>query len=122
MKGRTGSAGVETTHEVPAQRGHSEQVRSRQSFGSTHSRFQRRTSMGRPAIIIAGLAVAFLVGILFVGYGSKFYQNWRERHLLYRATALLQEGKVSKAADMAQEVTRRHPNSLAALSILADTA
>src|SRR5262245_40149691 len=122
MKGRTGSAGVETTQEVPAQLEHGEQVRSRQSFGVTHSTFQRRARTGRPAIMVAGLAIAFLAGVFFVGYGSKFYQDWRERRLLYRATALLQEGELSKAADMAQEVARLHPDSLPALSILADTA
>jgi predicted Zn-dependent protease len=57
-----------------------------------------------------------------VSYGSKLYENWRERRLLHQATIFLQEGNLSNAAQMAQEVARRHPDSLAALSILADTA
>ena len=73
-------------------------------------------------VTIAGLAIAFLVGVFFVSYGSKLYENWRERHLLEKATALLQEGKITEAAQMAQQLARRHPDSLAALSILADTA
>ena len=74
------------------------------------------------ALAMAGLAIAFLVGVFFVVYGSKLYENWRERRLLHQATTLLEEGKLSKAAQMAQELARRHPDSLAALSILADTA
>jgi Tfp pilus assembly protein PilF len=119
MKGRSGSTDVETTHQVPA---HVEQRRGRQSFGGTHSTFQQQLRRGRLAVAIAGLAVAFLVGVFFVSYGSKLYENWRERRLLHQATTLLQEGKLSKAAQMAQELAHRHPDSLAALSILADTA
>jgi predicted Zn-dependent protease len=78
--------------------------------------------VGRLAVRIAGLAIAFFVAIFFASYGAKLYENWRERRLLHQATTLLQGGKLSKAAQMAQELARRHPDSLAALSILADTA
>jgi Tfp pilus assembly protein PilF len=84
--------------------------------------FQWQLGRSRLAVVIAGLAIAFLVGVFFVGYSSKLFQNWRERRLLHQATTLLQEGKLSEAAQMAQELARRHPNSLAALSMLADTA
>jgi predicted Zn-dependent protease len=67
------------------------------------------------------LAIALLLGLFFVSYSSKLYENWHERRLLQKATTLLQDGKLSKAAQMAQELARRHPDSLAALSILADT-
>jgi lipopolysaccharide biosynthesis regulator YciM len=73
-------------------------------------------------VAIAGLAIVFLAGVFFVGYGSKLYENWRARRSLQKATTFLQEGKFSQAAQMAQEVIRRNPNSLAALWILADTA
>jgi len=73
-------------------------------------------------VAIAGLAIALLIGVLLPSYGSKLYQNWRERGLLQKASTLLQEGKFSKAAQIAQELARRHPDSVAALSILADTA
>jgi predicted Zn-dependent protease len=68
------------------------------------------------------LAIAFLLGVFFVSYGLKLYQNWRENRLLDRATALLQEGNLSKAAQMARELLERHPDSLPGLSILADAA
>jgi len=84
--------------------------------------FKRQLGRSRLAVVITGLAIASLVGVFFVSYSSKLFQNWRERRLLHQATTLLQEGKLSQAAQMAQELARRHPDSLAALSILADTA
>ena len=122
MKGRNGSTGVETTHQVAGQFEHAEQRRGRQSFSGTHSTFQRQLRRGRLIVAIAGLAIAFLVGVFFVTYGSKLYENWRERRLLHQAAVLLQKGNLSRAAQMAQELATRHPGSLAALSILADTA
>ena len=122
MKGRSGPTGVETTRPVLGQLEHGERGRSPQSFSGTEFTFQRQLRMRRLAVAIAGLAIAFLVAIFFVSYGSKLYENWRERRLLHEATTLLQEGKLSKAAQMAQELARRHPDSLAALSILADAA
>jgi lipopolysaccharide biosynthesis regulator YciM len=76
----------------------------------------------RVAVAIAGLGIALLLGVLFVSYGSKLYETWHDRHLLQQATTRLQEGKLSEAAQMAHELTRRHPDSVAALSILADIA
>src|SRR5437667_11635013 len=122
MKGGSGPTGVATTHESSVQLEHTEQGRSRQSSSGTHSMFQRQLRRGRLAVGIAGLAIAFSIGVFFVSYGSKLYENWRERRLLNQATILLHEGKLSKAAEMAQELARRHPDFLAALSILADTA
>src|ERR1700757_494307 len=122
MKGRTGSTDVETRHEELDQLEQAEARRGRRLFSSTHSPFHRQYRARRLAVTSAGLAMAFLVGVFFVNYGSKLYENWLERRLLYRATALLQEGKLGKAAQMAQELANRHPDSLAALSILADTA
>src|SRR6476620_9078865 len=122
MKGSSGSTGVETTHQASVQLEHAEQGRGRQLSSGTPSMFQRQLNRGRLTVAIEGLAIAFLVGVFFVNYGSKLYENWRERRLLHQATTLLQEGKLSKAAQMAQELARRHPDSLAALSILADTA
>jgi Tfp pilus assembly protein PilF len=122
MKERRGSTGVATTHQASVQLEPAEQERGRQSSSGTQSIFQRRLRRSRLAVAIAGLAIAFLVGVFFVSYGSKLYENWRERRLLNQATTLLQEGKLSEAAQMAQELARRHPDSLAALSILADTA
>ena len=84
--------------------------------------FQRQPGKRRLVVAIAGLAISFLVGLFFVSYGSKLYENWRERRLLEKATTLLQQGNLSHAAQMAQDLARRHPDSLPALSILADAA
>jgi Tfp pilus assembly protein PilF len=122
MKGRTGSTDLETRREELGQLEQTEPRKGRRSFNSAHSAFHRQRGARRLALASAGLAMAFLLGVFFVNYGSKLYENWHERRLLHRATALLQEGKLSKAAQMAQELANRHPDSLAALSILADTA
>ena len=122
MKGRSGSTGVETTQQGPSQFERVEQGKSRESSSRTHSISHSKFTRRRLTVAIAALAIAFLVGVFFVSYGSKLYENWHERRSLQRATTLLQEGEFSKAAQMAQEVARRHPDSLAALSILADTA
>src|SRR5260370_32480192 len=122
MKGRSGPTGVATTREPSVQLEHADQGKGRQSFSGTHSTFQRQVRRGRLTIAIAGLAIAFLIGGFFVRYGSNLYEKWRDRRLLNQAATLLQEGKLSQAAQMAQELAHRHPNSLAALSILADTA
>ena len=119
MKGRNGSTGVETTQQTSVQLEHVKEGRGGQSFSST---LQRQPRNGRLIVAIAGLAIAFLLGVFFVSYGSKLYENWRDRRLLEKATTLLQEGDLSKAAQMAQDLALRHPDSLAALSILADTA
>ena len=87
-----------------------------------HSTVQGQARRVRLVVTIAGLVIAFLVAVFFVSYGSKLYENWRERHLLEKATTLLQEGKLPEAAQVAQQLARRHPDSLAALSIRADTA
>jgi predicted Zn-dependent protease len=73
-------------------------------------------------VTVAAVAIAILAGALLVSYGSKLYQNWRENALLDRATALLEQGELSKAEKMARELLTRHPDSFPALSILADTA
>lgn len=122
MKGKNGSTGVETTHALSKQVGSPEYGRGRQSFNVTKPFLQRRVRPARLALAVGGLAIVVLLGTLVVTYGSKFYQNWRENRLLDRASALLQEGKLSNAAQITRELLGRHPNSLPALSILADTA
>jgi predicted Zn-dependent protease len=122
MKERNGSTDVETTRQASGQLDPAKQKRGPESSGGTDSIVQWQHRRARLAVAIAGLVVAFLVGVFFVSYGSKLYENWRERRLLNQATILLQEGKLSNASQMAKEVARRHPDSPAALSILADTA
>ena len=83
---------------------------------------QRQLWPARLAVMVAVLAIAFLVGALSFRYGSRLYDDWRQNRLLHRATALLQEGKLSKAAQTTQELLARHPDSLPALYLLAETA
>src|SRR6266478_4107067 len=98
---------------------HVGQGKARQRFLGLESLFQRPT---RLAAIVAALAIAFLLGVFFFSYGLKLYDDWRQTRLLHRATALLQEGKLSKAAQTAHELLARRPDSLPALYVLADAA
>jgi Tfp pilus assembly protein PilF len=122
MKGRSGSTGAETTQQTSIQLEYVKQTADRQSFTGMQSTFQRQPGRGRLVIAIAGLAIVFLAAVFFVSYGSKLYENWRDRHLLEKATTLLHDEEFGKAAELAQQLAGRHPDSLAALSILADTA
>ena len=96
--------------------------RTRRSFLSLESFLQRQLWPARLAVMVAVLAIAFLVGALSFRYGSRLYDDWRQNRLLHRATALLQEGKLSKAAQTTQELLAGHPDSLPALYLLAETA
>ncbi|MGB9474384.1 MAG: hypothetical protein WCE87_04865 [Candidatus Udaeobacter sp.] len=76
----------------------------------------------RLALITGALAITVLLGTLFVGYGSKLYETWRQTSLLHQATLMLQQGKLSEATQTARELLAKHPDSLPALYILAETA
>src|SRR5260370_26670600 len=86
------------------------------------SLFQQRLWLARLGVIGVVTAIAFLLGVVLFIYGSGVYDDWRQSHLLRRATALLQEGKLSKAAQTAQEGLARHPDSLPSLHVLAAAA
>ena len=96
--------------------------RDRQSLRGQESFSQRRLWPARLAVMVTGLVIAFLLGAVFVSYGSKLYEDWRQNRLLHRAAALLQDGKLSEASQTAQELLERHPNSLPALYLLAEAA
>src|SRR6266481_2055826 len=100
---------------------HAGHGRARQLFVGL-SLFQQRLWLARLGVIVVGSAIAFLLGIVLFSYGSSLYDDWRQSHLLRRATALLQEGELSKAAQTAQELVARHPDSLPALHVLAEAA
>ncbi len=112
---------VKTGHEMEERIEDAEHGRDRQSLASPESFFQRLWP-ARLAILAATLVTAFLLGALFVSYGSKLYEDWRQNRLLHRAAALLQEGKLSEASQTAQELLARHSGSLPALYILAEAA
>jgi predicted Zn-dependent protease len=83
---------------------------------------RRRLWPGGIAMIIAASALGLLLAAVLFSYSSKLYRDWRETRLVHRATALLQEGKLGKAAEMAHELLARRPNSLPALNVLAEAA
>src|SRR6266496_4563921 len=113
---------IETGREMAEQIKHPRHGRVRQLFLGLESCFQRQLWPARLAVMVALVAVALLVGVLLFNYSSKLYENWRQTHLLHGATALLQEGELSKATQMAQELLRRRPDSLPALYVLAEAA
>jgi Tfp pilus assembly protein PilF len=113
---------VERGHEMSERTKYTGHAKARQLFLTLESLFQRQLWPARLAVMVAGLAIAFLVGTLSFRYGSRLYDHWRQNRLLHRATALLQEGKLSKAAQTAQELLARHADSLPALYLLAETA
>ena len=113
---------IETGREMAEQIKHPRHGRVRQLFLGLESCFQRQLWPARLAVMVALVAVALLVGVLLFNYSSKLYENWRQTHLLHGATAFLQEGKLNKATQTAQELLRRHPDSLPALYVLAEAA
>src|SRR6266403_229575 len=111
--------GVQKGHEMAQRIKYIGHGKIRQLFLGLESLFQRPA---RLAAIVAALAIAFLLGVFFFSYGLKLYDDWRQTRLLHRATALLQEGKLSKAAQTARELLASRPDSLPALCVLAEAA
>src|SRR5438067_7764235 len=123
MRGRTsGSMGAKTGHEMRERIKNAGHGGDRRSLSGPASFFQRRVRPVRLAVMGASLVIAFLLGALFVSYGSKLYEDWRQDRLFHRAAALLQQGRLNEASDTAQELLGRHPDSLPALYILAEAA
>ena len=124
MKGRSGSTGVATTHESLGStrtRASMEEVGNR--LAARDSLFQRQLRPARLPVAVAGLAIAILLGAFFVSYGSKLYRELARKPFATSGNypAYSRESSI-KAAQMARELLTRHPDSLPALSILADTA
>jgi predicted Zn-dependent protease len=123
MKGRNGRIGAATAQaQVVQELKRDERGVRQRSFDSPRPVSQRHHPPTRVLVAVAAVAIAIFAGALLVSYGSKLYQNRRENALVDRATALLGQGELSKAALMARELLTRHPDSFPALSILADTA
>jgi len=112
---------AKTGHEMAERIEDAEHTTARQASPGLES-FQRRSRPARLGLMITSLVIAFLLGAIFVSYGSKLYENWRQNRLLQQAAALVQEGKLSEASQTAEELLARHPGSLPALYILAETA
>lgn len=120
MRGRgKRTMGVKRGSEMGERIKHVEHGKARQRFLGLQSLFQRPT---RLAAIVAVLAIVSLLGVFLFSYGLRLYDDWHQTRLLHRATALLQEGKLSKAAQTARELLARRPDFLPALYLLADAA
>src|SRR5437660_5773078 len=93
-----------------------------QSLFGLESFFRRQLWPARVALVAAGLAIAIVLGTLFLRYGLKLYEDWRQTRLLHEAASMLQQGRSSEATQTARELLAQHPNSLPALYVLAEAA
>ncbi|HEV3099052.1 MAG TPA: tetratricopeptide repeat protein [Candidatus Udaeobacter sp.] len=96
--------------------------RIRRSLFGLESFLQRQLWPARVALVTAGLAIALVLGALFLRYGLELYEDWRQTHLLHEAASMLQQGRFSEATHRARELLAQRPNSLPALYILAEAA
>jgi predicted Zn-dependent protease len=76
----------------------------------------------RVAIVVAAVALAVVLGIMFVTYGSKAFTTWRETRLLNRAEMMLQKNEFAAASEAAHKVLELHKDSLRAYEILAEAS
>ena len=91
-------------------------------FSNLGSFWQRQLWPARLALVIGASALAVVLGIISLNYGSKLYRGWHETRLLHGAAAMLQEEKFTQATQNAREVLQLHPDSLPAFQILAEAA
>jgi predicted Zn-dependent protease len=76
----------------------------------------------RVTIVIAATALAVVLGIVFITYGSKAFTTWRETRLLNRAEMMLRKNDLPAATDAAHKVLELRRDSLRAYEILAETS
>src|SRR5438477_1998870 len=93
-----------------------------QSLFGLESFFQRQLWPARVALVAAGLAIAILLGTLFLRYGLKLYEDWRQTRLLHEAALMLQQGRFNEATQTARKLLAQRPDSLPTLYILAEAA
>src|SRR5437762_7773667 len=91
-------------------------------FSNLGSFWQRQLWPARFALVLGASALAVVLGIISLNYGSKLYRGWHETRLLHGAAAMLQEEKFTQATQNAREVLQLHPDSLPAFQILAEAA
>src|SRR6266487_5303500 len=96
--------------------------RTGQIFPALESFVQRQLWPARLALLLAAFVVAILLGVAFLGYGSKLYKDWHRNRLLHLAASMLQEKKFNEATQTAREVVKLDPDSLPAYYILAEAA
>jgi hypothetical protein len=81
---------------------------------------RHKLSPGRLAVIVTSIVVGFALGLIFLGYGSRFYASWQEGRLLQRASTLLQQQDYVGAIRSAEKALAMHRDSLPAFYILAE--
>src|SRR5437667_8961845 len=91
-------------------------------FPALESFVQRQLLPATLALLLAAFVVAILLGVAFLGYGSKLYKDWHRNRLLHLAASMLQEKKFNDATQTAREVVELDPDSLPAYYILAEAA
>ena len=91
-------------------------------FSNLESFLRRQLWPARLALVIGASALAVVLGMISLNYGSKLYRGWHETRLLHGAAAMLQEEKFTQATQNAREVLQLHPDSLPAFQILAEAA
>src|SRR5947207_1473835 len=97
-----------------------EHRRTRQLFLGPESFFKRQAWPARLGLLVLAAALVVVLDVLFLHYGSKLYGDWHQNRLLHEAASMLQEEKLSRAAQRAREVVKLDPDSLPALHILAE--
>ncbi len=90
--------------------------------GESWDILRRDLSPARAVLLVSVIVFVLVAGFFLVSYGSKFYSGWRERSLLQRAAAMLEQGKLPQAAQTARDVLELHRDSLPAFYILAEAA
>ena len=93
-----------------------------QSLFGLESFFQRQLWPARVALVAAGLAIAIVLGTLFLRYGLKLYEDWRQTRLLHEAALMLQQGRFNEATQTARKLLAQRPDSQPILYILAEAA
>jgi predicted Zn-dependent protease len=96
--------------------------RARSFFVEPKGRSRRRLWCGGVFATAATSIIILLLATVVFSYSLKLYHDWHATRLAQRATALLQEGKLSQAAKTAHELLAQKPDSLPALYVLAETA
>src|SRR5213595_3604806 len=93
-----------------------------QSLFGLESFFQRQLWPARVALVAAGLAIAILLGTLFLRYGLKLYEDWRQTRLLHEAALMPEQGRFNEETQTARKLMAQSPDSQPILYILAEAA
>jgi thioredoxin-like negative regulator of GroEL len=96
--------------------------RARRSFTGleTFILFRHQLTPVRLAIFTAALALAVVITVFVLTYGTRAYRGWRETRLVKHAGEMLRQNDYDAAVKAARDVLNLHHDSLAAYQILAE--